>query len=476
MNMLQSAKCKMTSPGTGSSGESRRWSRTAGGKVRPGDFDGLTIMRYAPFYKERSNGGVEQCLRRLNLGLLQKHRLTVLQVHRVNDVRTSRIEVEKVGRGLIVWVPVPYQRTASRFADLPKRARFVYEQTRVLRQQNGESKWLATFNGTRALLRNRLDDLRHRSVILSTPLARFITSHRVNLLAVHGLTYDATSLIMYAKTTRVPFVLINHFDNAAFSEPRVRSWCPTAAGIGAVSGTDLPCYVGDRCVNLSDAVDTEFFAPEKAHPECFPTSSTILLPALIKPGKGQEDLLEAARILAGKIADFRICFAGAVESQSLFDGLRKRVAAFGLENRVVFLGELNQSEIRDCYATSSVVVLPTYSEGLGRCLLEAQAMQKPVIAYDSGGVKETFLRDESGFLLKTGDVEALADRVGFLLQNEAKRFAMGRQGRQFVVCRFSVSALIQRHEDFYLRALGESAGYPLSGGHAATYVPRLDRA
>jgi hypothetical protein len=39
--------------------------------IQAGELDGMTIMRYAPFYRERSSGGVEQLLRRLNLGLLQ---------------------------------------------------------------------------------------------------------------------------------------------------------------------------------------------------------------------------------------------------------------------------------------------------------------------------------------------------------------------------------------------------------------------
>lgn len=425
--------------------------------VRAGAFDELTILRYAPFYRERSNGGVEQYLRLLNRGLLQRHSLTVLQVYRVNDVRNTRIEVERVGKGRILWIPVACRRTASRFVDLLARARFVYDQALQLNRQNGEGTRRAALDAFKAVVRHRLEDLRHRNVVLSDPLSRLLVMHKVNLLALHGLTYDAGSLIQHARRANIPFVLISHFDNAVFAEPRVRRWFPEAAGIGAVSGRMLPDHVRGRCVNLSDAIDTDFFAPQDERSGRGTELPTILMVALIKASKGHRDLLHAARILAARNLDFRICLVGHAESETLHQALRKEAVAAGLGDRIIFLGELGQEELRDYYALSSVVVLPTYSEGLGRVLLEAQAMQKPIVAYDCGGVGEAVLPNETGFLVKTGDVEALADRLGFLLKNEAEGVAMGKRGRQFVVRRFSFPALVQRHEEFYLKALGRPA-------------------
>jgi glycosyltransferase involved in cell wall biosynthesis len=442
--------------------------------LRAGAFDGLTIMRYAPFYRERWNGGVEQTLRLLNRWLLRRHRMRVLQVYRVRDLEGSRIEVERMEKGQIVWIPAPYQRTHSRFADLPKRAWFIYNQTRLARRQDGEGAGRAILSATKAVFRRRLEDLRHRSVILSDPLSGLLLTCKVDLLALHGLTYDAGNLIRRAQNVGIPYVLISHFDNSLFSEPYVREWIPKAAGIGSVSGKGLPDSVCDRCVNLSDAIDTEFFAPGEL-PSSQPYARlTMLLPALIKPGKGQEDLLRAARILATRNLDFRVCFAGAVESESLYQDLRSFVAAHGLEDRAVFLGELDQEAIRNWYALSSVVVLPTYSEGLGRVLLEAQAMQKPVVAYDCGGVGEAVLPNETGFLVKTGDVQALADRIDFLFKNEAERVRMGKQGREFVLRRFGISAFVQRHEAFYLRALSGGDGTEGAKNDGARHVHTWD--
>jgi glycosyltransferase involved in cell wall biosynthesis len=277
--------------------------------------------------------------------------------------------------------------------------------------------------------------------------------HNVDLLAIHWMTYDAERLIRHAKSAGIPFVIANHFDNGLFSNPRMRKWLPHAAAVGAVSPKGIPTHVASRCVNLLDGIDTEFFAPEKARPLPALDRPLILLPALVKESKGQYDLLQAARILASRNVDFDIRFAGAVESDSLYRRLHEYASANGLADRIAFLGEIDQMKIRDWYAASTVVVLPTHWEGLGRCLAEAQAMEKPVVAYDSGGVAETVLPNETGLLVKTGDVEALADKIDFLLANQTERQRMAQRGREFVVQKFSLMALIDRHERFYFKAL-----------------------
>jgi glycosyltransferase involved in cell wall biosynthesis len=232
-----------------------------------------------------------------------------------------------------------------------------------------------------------------------------------------------------------------------------QKWISHAAAIGTVSNRGIPDDLRARCVNLSDAVDSGFFDPENARPIAAPERPVVLLPARIGDGKGHRDMLEAARILKEKKIDFVLCFAGAVDSEPLYQGLRRSVEDMALEGRVLFLGERSAEDVRDWYAKSSVVVLPSYSEGLPRIVIEAQAMKKPVVSYDCGGVRDALLPDETGFIVRTGDVHALAEKISFLLQNESDRLRIGEIGREFVSHKFSLSALIQRHEAFYLDVL-----------------------
>ena len=309
----------------------------------------------------------------------------------------------------------------------------------------------------RNLLRNCGGHLRYGTATLSDHLPGLLITHNVDLLVLHWLSYDTGALISRASQAGIPFVFINHFDNARFSLPLTRKWIAQAAGIGAVSGQGVPDDLRNRCVNLSDAVDTEFFDPKNAKPLPTQAHPVVLLPARIEEGKGHHDLMEAVRALIGRNINLIICFPGAIQSDSLHRELRKSVLAMGLEGRVLFPGEMSMEEMRDWYALSSIVVLPSHSEGLGRVLLEAQAMGKPVVAYDSGGIREAVLANGTGFLVKEGNVIALADKIGFLLQKEGERLSMGKRGREFVSLKFGLPALVRRHEAFYFSALSRAS-------------------
>jgi glycosyltransferase involved in cell wall biosynthesis len=418
----------------------------------PGALDGMTILRYAHVNRYRVSGGVEQYLRQLDRGLLQGHSLTILQMHLVTD-DTDETEVENVGRGRIVWVPVTIRQVHSTLLDLPSRIAYVHDRTVRQSRREGQGEFRAALRFLQTLSRHSGGHLRYRTALFSDPLLQLLGTQKVDLLALHWLTYDTDALMGYVSERNIPFVLINHFDNRRLSLPLARKWASRAAGIGTVSSQSIPDQVQNTAENLSDAVDTEFFAPERAKPIHTTERPLVFLPGRIDLGKGHQDAIEAFRILVARNFDVVLSFAGAVDAAPLYQQLRETVKAAGLEDRVLLLGEKSAEEIRDWYARSSVVILPSYSEGLGRVLLEAQAMKKPVVAYDGGGMGEAMLSGKTGFLVKTGDVNALADKIAFLLEDKAERLQFGERGREFVEQRFSVPALVRRHEAFYLRAL-----------------------
>jgi len=419
--------------------------------VPAGALDGVTIMRYAHVDRRRASGGVEQYLRLLHRGLLQRHRLTVVQMHLTDDA-DDQIEIENVGIGIILWVPVAFRQTNSPLADLPRRIGCIYGRSRRLCSEGVQLQYRTILHCTHNLLRRYCEHLRYKTAIFSDCLADLLVKRHVDLLVLHWLTYDTRTLISQALKTETPFVFINHFDNTRLSLPGTQECLAQAAGIGVVSSRGIPDTLGRRCVNLSDAVDTEFFTPDKARPAA-PRRPIVLLPARIQAGKGHHDLIDAARILIARKIDLALYFAGAVDSEPLHQELRRLSVATGLSDSVLFLGERTAEEIRELYAASDIVVLPSYTEGLPRVLIEAQAMKKPVVAYDSGGVRDAILPNETGILVKTGDVKSLADKISFLIDNEAERLSIGERGRDFVCRQFSSSALVRRHEDFYLRAL-----------------------
>lgn len=255
----------------------------------------------------------------------------------------------------------------------------------------------------------------------------------------------------------MPFVVINHFDNRRYSMRYIRKQVTNSAGNGGVSNINIPAYLRFNFTNLSDAIDTEFFRPENGKPIDPPSRMPIVfLPSRITPGKGHYDVVNAIMQLKAAGVDAKLICAGYIDSAVFKKELEAFICESGIADRVVFLGQLNQVELRNSYASSDTIVLPSYSEGLARVLLEAQAMGKPVIGYDVGGVPEAIRDGDTGFIVPKGDVRQLADRIAELLADGTKRVEMGLRGREFVVNRFDLSSLAARHEEFYLNALKSS--------------------
>lgn len=416
--------------------------------------DGTTLLRYAHIYRNRTSGGAEQYLKQLNDGLLARHSMTILQMHLVSDdaalsPSAMEVQVETRGQGQIIWIPVRLFHEERSVCSLPRRLRLL-GLPRATVTATGQGAGSSTI---RRALGNSCGHLRYSAMILSEGLADILEKYRVDFIAFHWFSYDVGTLVAHAVKHRIPYVMINHFDNSRFSEKRTLQWAEKAAALGGVSNRNVPSGLEGRYVNLSDAVDVGFFSPSQAKQVCRPEGFVVLLASRLVAGKGHADVLLAARDLLKIGVNLSVVFAGAVESESLEAELKKNATLWGMRDRVLFLGQLIPEELRDWYAASDVVVLPSSSEGLGRVLIEAQAMGKPVIAYDCGGMPEALIAHKTGFLVKTGDYAALGERVTHLLENPNERFVMGENGREFVLERFSVSSLIERHEQFYSNAL-----------------------
>ena len=121
--------------------------------------------------------------------------------------------------------------------------------------------------------------------------------------------------------------------------------------------------------------------------------------------------------------------------------LEERAAARGLGAHVRFLGYRSQAEVAARLTATDVFVLPSFAEGVPVVLMEAMAARRPVVATRVAGVGELVEDGVSGFTVPPGDPESLADRIGLLLDDPARRAAMGAAGRAAVEAGFDI-----RHE------------------------------
>jgi glycosyltransferase involved in cell wall biosynthesis len=113
----------------------------------------------------------------------------------------------------------------------------------------------------------------------------------------------------------------------------------------------------------------------------------------------------------------------------------------------LFLGY--QEDVAPFYAAFDAMILPSGNEGTPVSAIEALAAGRPVVATRVGGVPDVVRDGEDGFLVDTGDVDMLADRLARLAEDPKLRAAMGEAGRSRVLARYSVERLIDDVDRLY---------------------------
>ncbi len=157
--------------------------------------------------------------------------------------------------------------------------------------------------------------------------------------------------------------------------------------------------------------------------------------------KGLGDLFQALVQLEGRGPGLGLTIVGDGPDRL---ALERRAADLGLADRVSFVGSKSQSEVVELLGDADIFVLPSYAEGVPVVVMEALGSELPVVATFVGGMAELVEDDVTGFLVRPGDPDQLADRIHRLLGDAELRQRMGRAGRHKVVADFDSAAEARR--------------------------------
>jgi rhamnosyl/mannosyltransferase len=124
-----------------------------------------------------------------------------------------------------------------------------------------------------------------------------------------------------------------------------------------------------------------------------------------------------------------------------------------LEDRVIQVGKVPNSELPLYYAACDVFVLPSLTrlEAFGIVGLEAMSTGKPVIVSDIPGVREVITDGREGYLSPPMEIKIMAKRINKLLADPKLRARMGKYGRKKVVEKFEISKIVDSLEKVYRR-------------------------
>lgn len=203
-----------------------------------------------------------------------------------------------------------------------------------------------------------------------------------------------------------------------------RSKCRLIPG----SGVNLNKYASTKNAHISD-------------------SPLVIFPARLLRDKGVYEFVEAAKIIKSLGCVARFVIVGSIDTHNPTSIEQIEIDKWINEGVVEHWGY--REDMEAVFAQCSVVVLPSYREGMPKSLLEACAASKPIVTTDVPGCRDVVSHGVNGFLVPPRDCKQLADGIITLLNDPLLRNKMGDAGRVRAINEFGIERVIADHCHIY---------------------------
>ncbi len=290
-------------------------------------------------------------------------------------------------------------------------------------------------------------------------LAAFITRSPIRICTIHGLYFQRRSSLK----KRILFVpiekIISLIVHKAFSLNKEDVHLLGEWGI----------YPAEKIVYLGAGINLERFDPSRFSEEYVAKKKAELgiahdakvvgIVARLVKEKGYTTLFQAFGKVLQLFPQAVLLVIGPEEPEKADRFSPDAAQEYGIAEHTIFLGE--QADVEKLYPVMDVFVLPSFREGLGRSLLEAAAMKKPVVASDIRGCQEAVDQRKTGFLVPSNQPKPLADAIIHLLSHPEEAKAMGEAGRKKVEREYDYETVLKKIQTEYTKLVQEKLGIDL---------------
>jgi glycosyltransferase involved in cell wall biosynthesis len=164
--------------------------------------------------------------------------------------------------------------------------------------------------------------------------------------------------------------------------------------------------------------------------------------------KGHDDLFAIAPRLVQECPRLKFLLIGDGPWRQRFE---QRARLLGLTRHFVFAGLVAPGDVSRLVGIMDLLVHLSSREGLARALPQALAAGKPVVAYDCDGASEVCVPEQTGFVVKPGDLNSLHQKLLLLALQPDLRKKLAESGRQFVEANFAVEKMVDELHKLYVR-------------------------
>ena len=276
-------------------------------------------------------------------------------------------------------------------------------------------------------------------------IASRITGVPVIIHGLHGSTFEAFDSGLLNWILFLFERLTGRFTDAYISVSGVLSEKYTERGIGekenyhtVYSGMEL-----DKFYGVKEKIDCG-----KKQGELGIDSEDFVIGnvARLEKRKGHKFLIDAFEkvIEERKGCPLKLLIIGEGDERG---NLENYVRELNLGEKVIFTGY--REDVEELMALMDIFVLTSLREGLPRVLVQAAAVGIPLVAFNVDGVPEIIKDNHNGFLIRTKDVEQLANRIVRYIDNKKLVLLHGQKGREFIKDKWSIKDMVRRTDQIY---------------------------
>jgi glycosyltransferase involved in cell wall biosynthesis len=167
--------------------------------------------------------------------------------------------------------------------------------------------------------------------------------------------------------------------------------------------------------------------------------------------KGVNVLVKAFSIIQNNVYNAKLVIVGDGPEK---DKLKEDCQKLKIQEKVIFIKPVPHILVPNFLAASDIVVLPSYSEGHPKFLIEAMIMGKPIVATNVPGINDVVTHFKEAVLVEAGDANALAKAIELLLKDEKFAYNLAYNARKKALEIYSKSSVFKGIEDNPFRILG----------------------
>jgi len=170
----------------------------------------------------------------------------------------------------------------------------------------------------------------------------------------------------------------------------------------------------------------------------------ILFLSSLRESKGVWQVLFSVKKVVKFNRDTRFIFAGSWRNENDRIKCEQYIKKEGLSDYIKFKGFIYGAEKVNLLQEANVFVLPSFSEGHPWVIIEAMAAGLPIVATDTGCIRESVIDGENGFIISRRDSDSLADRLIYLVEHPEEIERMGEKSREFYKQNFTKGHFVKR--------------------------------